>query len=222
MNTKQIKKIVCFGDSITDCGRRNTERPLGNGYVKIFSELHLMHKPECELTIINKGIGGNTIIDLQNRLTDDVIRQQPDLVTFLVGINDLHRRFRDKTAEGFIDINKFETTYDEVLTRLTAALPQCKLLLMSPFYMSIEASPNSFRHSVLDLLPEYISITQQMAKKYDAAYIDLQEKFTAILKYREADELCQEPVHPAHAGHLLIADALYNTIDKSGFNTSNY
>jgi len=217
MSTTQIKKIVCFGDSITDCGRRNTERPLGNGYVNIFSELNLLHRPECELTIINKGIGGNTIIDLQNRLTDDVIRQQPDLVTFLIGINDLHRRFRDKSVEGFIDINKFEATYDEVLNRLTAALPQCKLLFMSPFYMSIESSPNSFRHSVLDILPEYINITRQMAQKYDATYIDLQEKFMTILKYREADELCQEPVHPAHAGHLLIADALYTAIDKSGF-----
>ncbi len=216
MDTTQVKKIVCFGDSITDCGRRNTERPLGDGYVKKFSDLTMLRQPEKKLTIINKGIGGNTIIDLQNRLTDDVIRHQPDLVTFLIGINDLHRRFRDDKDEGFIDIDKFESTYDEVLTRLTTALPQCKLLIMSPFYMSIESSPNSFRHSVLEILPEYITVARKMAEKYNASYIDLQAKFMAILKYREADELCQEPVHPAHAGHLLIADALYTAFtDKA-------
>ncbi|MBN1348092.1 hypothetical protein JXJ21_01650 [candidate division KSB1 bacterium] len=70
--------ILFIGDSITDCGRRATERPLGNGYVKLFADLVAIREPEKQITIINKGIGGDRVTGMQNRWTDDVMRHHPD------------------------------------------------------------------------------------------------------------------------------------------------
>ena len=56
--------ILFIGDSITDCGRRDTHVPLGDGYASIFYELVTARYPERNVRYINKGIGGDTIVDL--------------------------------------------------------------------------------------------------------------------------------------------------------------
>ena len=79
--TTQIRngqKIVFIGDSITDCGRRDAQRPLGAGYVKLFADLMIIREPAKRITIINKGIGGDNVLGLRNRWTDDVLRNRPD------------------------------------------------------------------------------------------------------------------------------------------------
>ena len=81
--------MVMIGDSITDCGRRGEKYPLwGDGYVKIFADLLLCRRPTWHNTILNRGIGGSTVIELQERWTDDVLAHRPDVVTILIGIND--------------------------------------------------------------------------------------------------------------------------------------
>src|SRR5882724_7395995 len=71
------QKIVFIGDSITDCGRRDEAAPYGNGYVSLVRNLLLARYPEQQLTIVNKGIGGNTTRDLAARWKKDVILEQP-------------------------------------------------------------------------------------------------------------------------------------------------
>ncbi|MBU7004098.1 MAG: GDSL family lipase, partial [Theionarchaea archaeon] len=56
---KDGETILLIGDSITDCGRRAQEAPLGNGYVRIFSENVTATYPELNIRYVNKGIGGN-------------------------------------------------------------------------------------------------------------------------------------------------------------------
>ncbi|HXK44868.1 MAG TPA: GDSL-type esterase/lipase family protein, partial [bacterium] len=108
---------MCIGDSITDCGRRTEFAPIGNGYVKYFNDLLIAKYPERKITVINKGISGNTIIDLQNRWTDDVIYHKPDWLTILIGINDLHHVLRKSPDWQECVVEKFEERYSEILSR---------------------------------------------------------------------------------------------------------
>ncbi|MDE2704272.1 MAG: GDSL family lipase, partial [Gemmatimonadota bacterium] len=59
--------LLFIGDSITDCGRRGAEAPLGNGYVRLFTELATARFSERRVRYINKGIGGNRVTDLADR-----------------------------------------------------------------------------------------------------------------------------------------------------------
>jgi hypothetical protein len=61
------QKIVFIRDSITDCGRRDTAAPHGDGYVSLVRSLLLARYPQRQLTIVNKGSGGNTMRDLTAR-----------------------------------------------------------------------------------------------------------------------------------------------------------
>ena len=60
-----MKKIIFLGDSITDCGRNyNDIESVGTGYVSIIRQNMCCERYD----IINKGIAGNKIADLYNRL----------------------------------------------------------------------------------------------------------------------------------------------------------
>lgn len=202
--------LLFIGDSITDCGRRASEAPLGNGYVRLVSDLLAIREPDQAVRIINKGIGGDNILGLQNRWSDDVLRHRPDWLSVKIGINDLHTAVRGQ-ADG-ITPERFAKAYDEVLARTRAALPKCRILLITPFYISIESSPNSFRRQVLNALPAYIDTVVGLSRKYRTRLVHTHDLFQRLLKTYEADRFCPEPVHPNLAGHLAIAEAVYEAL----------
>ncbi|MFH1616050.1 MAG: SGNH/GDSL hydrolase family protein [Planctomycetota bacterium] len=209
---KNNESILFIGDSITDCGRRDVNRPLGNGYVKFFNDFMIVREPAKRITIINKGIGGNTIKDLQNRWYDDVLRHKPDWLSIKIGINDLHR-YMANTPEG-VSPEKFMASYDDILSQIKKKIPNCKILLIDPFYISNEKSKTSIRHDVLNLIPEYISVVRNMHQKYRTRRVETHALFSKLLKYYESDTFCPEPVHPNCTGHLVIAEAVYSALSR--------
>lgn len=206
---KEGQTIVFAGDSITDCGRRAAEAPLGSGYVRHTTELITARYPGLKLRYFNEGIGGNTVIDLQNRWEDDVLRHKPDWITVKIGINDLHRFLR-KTPES-VSVEQFENGYRDILTRSKAS--GAKLLLIDPFYISQDRCESSFRKTVLDLLPEYIAVVDKMTAEFDAPQVKTHDLFQEQLKYRPADYFCPEPVHPYASGHHVISLGLLDKLN---------
>lgn len=211
LKIKDGQKILFIGDSITDAGRRVAERPYGGGFVKIFRDMLIAREPAKQIEIINKGIGGNTAWQLRDRWTDDMLFFKPDYLVILIGINDLHQGIRGhmEKDEAF---KQHTESYDEILSRTKKELPDCKILLLEPFFMSLDAASKSFRTEVLGVLPDYIAVTRKMSKKYKTGLIKTQELFQNVLKYYEADTICPEPVHPNPTGHLIMAEAVYNAL----------
>lgn len=209
---KDGQTILFIGDSITDCERRSTERPLGNGYVKLFHDMLIIREPEKKINIINKGINSDTVVGLQSRWTDDVLFHKPEWLAVKIGINDLRKTVNHNETAVPPDI--FRNTYDDILSRTKSALSKCEILLIEPFYISVEKSGNSFRKSMLDAIPEYIAIVREMNKKYKTRLIKTHEMFQNLLKYHEADIFCPEPVHPYSIGHMAMAEAVYSSLSK--------
>lgn len=199
--------VLFIGDSITDCGRRDTHVPLGDGYVSIFSELVTARYPERKIRYINKGIGGETIVDLQRRWHDDVLRQRPDKLVIKIGINDLHR-YLNNDPDRRVPPDCYAAVFDELL-KLTQAELGCPVLLLSPFYISTDTGPGQHK-AVLELLPAYIETVERMAEKYDTGLVNLQDIFQRHQQFRDPDYFCPEPVHPGRSGHLIMALAVFD------------
>jgi acyl-CoA thioesterase I len=199
--------ILFIGDSITDCGRRGAEGPLGSGYVKLVSELTTVRYPERSIQFINKGIGGNRITDLKDRWQDDVIVHKPDWLSIKIGINDMHSDLRG--APDPVTPARYEQLYDEILSETKEAIG-CPVLLISPFYISKDKDRNTHRCRALEYLPQYIDTVYRMSEKYGTRLIKTHDIFQHHLQYRDADAFCPEPVHPHHTGHLVIANAVMN------------
>ena len=198
--------VLFTGDSITDCGRRGDARPFGAGYVRMCVDLINARHPDNGCTFINTGIGGNVVLDLFNRWTDDVIRHQPDWLSVMIGINDLHRKMGDEA--GFYDAVGFEDLYRKVLDRARAETG-AELILLTPFYMSTDApgEDHGWRGRVMAVVGDYVEATKRIAADYGARLVDTHAMFAEQLKHHRADAFGDEPVHPNATGHLMMAHA---------------
>ncbi len=61
--------VLFYGDSITDCGRNREDiNSLGGGYAFLIAGRLQSAYPGWNLKFTNKGIGGNRVFDLEERL----------------------------------------------------------------------------------------------------------------------------------------------------------
>ena len=207
---KNNETILFIGDSITDCGRcGETHRPLGNGYVRMVADMLTIREPQKNSTVVNRGISGDKISDLRNRWHDDVFEIKPDWLSIKIGINDLCR-----TLEGNADLpsDKFEEIYDSLLAQTVKRLPDCKLLLIAPFYMSRDRMKDSYRAQILRTLPGYMDAVHRLSRKYKTRLVKTHDLFQKQLKHHKLAVFSTEPIHPNSAGHFLMAEAIYKTL----------
>lgn len=202
--------LVFIGDSITDCGRRDQAFPFGAGYVRFAIDLITARYPDRDITYHNRGIGGDVSTGLLRRWTEDVLAHQPDCVSVMIGINDLHRCF-SPTAADHIPPAAYREAYHAFLT-LTAEETDARIILMDPFYIIRETDANSQGATVLTAIEDYIAVAHDMAAEFDALHVPLHAIFREHLGHRAADVFCPEPVHPNASGHLVIAQAWLKTM----------
>ncbi len=204
--------ILFVGDSITDCDRGNSlHAPLGHGYVRLFSDLLTIREPTKTLSVLNRGIGGNTVEDLRSRWQDDVLSHHPDWLSIHIGINDVNRNLCG-TDSNWLSPAMYEGIYRELLALAHQALPACQVLLISPFFLSRDSVKGSYRARVLEHLTHYTRAVEALHLEFQTRYLSLQAVFNEQLAHRHPDVFAPEPVHPNQTGHLLIAESVYTAL----------
>ncbi|HEX8994626.1 MAG TPA: SGNH/GDSL hydrolase family protein [Ktedonobacterales bacterium] len=197
-----LSGLVLFqGDSITDADRaRFYPNDLGRGYAMMAAGAFGARYPERDVLFLNRGVGGDRVVDLLARWDDDCLTLRPDTLSILVGINETWRAFDpgDPTP-----VAAFERGYRELLTRARAAQPQLKLILMEPFSLPIAPEREAWR---ADLDPK-IQVVRRLAREFGALLVPLDGLFAAATSRREAAFWAEDGVHPTPAGHALIARA---------------
>ena len=115
----QGQYVLFIGDSITDAGRRQAEyQPLGFGYVMIAASMIEARYPELELRFENRGIGGNTVLDLKARWQEDAIDLQPDWLSCLIGVNDATRVWRHGPLHQKLAPDHYRANYRQLLQQV--------------------------------------------------------------------------------------------------------
>ena len=187
--------ILFIGDSITDCGRSEKPNSLGNGYVaRTAAELRQLY-PKMRIT--NRGVGGNTSIDLVARWKEDCLDLKPSIVSILIGINDTWRRYDHNIIT---EITAFEQNYRAILDR-TVVGPDAELVLCEPFLLPLTDDQKLWH---FDLDPKR-RLVRGLADEYGAVFVALQEAFLQAAATGSAADLVSDGVHPTDAGHALIA-----------------
>jgi len=190
--------LLFQGDSITDCGRREEPLGIGHGFVRlIYSLLHAQY-PEFHLKILNRGIGGNRVRDLQARWQSDCLDLKPDWVTLMIGINEVWRRY---DSQDPTDPEVFERQYRDILTQTRNS--NANIILMEPFLLEVDDEKKAFRD---DLNPK-IDIVRRLAREFGTALIPLDSLFQTASIEREPAFWAEDGVHPTDPGHGLIAGA---------------
>ncbi|MCF8534558.1 MAG: SGNH/GDSL hydrolase family protein [Candidatus Nanopelagicaceae bacterium] len=192
------KLTVFIGDSVTDCGRL-IEPPFGDGYV-----FNIAQSGRLAGEIINVGISGHRLVDLENRWNTDVLAHNPTLVSVAIGINDTWRRYDDNDPTSVED---FEDRYRRVLTA-TKAHGNPDLVLCEPFLLEVRDEMNSWRE---DLDPK-IAVVHKMAAEFGAKLVPFDQHFKAKAKELPMVELADDGIHPSKVGHQIMADLWLRTV----------
>lgn len=197
---KSKANIVFTGDSITDCERLETPyQPFGFGYVHFAANMLLAKYPELELNIVNTGIGGNTTTDLLGRWQRDVIDHRPDILSVLIGINDLWRQHKEDMQLAVYP-DQFEANYRAILSE---AREKCdpQIVLMEPFMFCCDVE-----NAMLRGLGEYIEIVDKLAAEFDAVLIEPQTMLKPMLTGPvPAEKWADDMVHPFIWVHAWLA-----------------
>ena len=200
-------KILFQGDSVTDAGRdRRDFHQMGPGYPRYAAERLQADHPDLPLTFINLGISGNRTDQLFDRLYDDAIALQPDVISILIGINDVWHRYshRIETTDEQIECN-----YRAILERLQKQT-NAKIVIMAPFLLDCEGK-DEIRRDLGTVLP----IIRRLADKYADAYVPLDELFAAALPTQpEPHFYSADGVHPNAEGAMFIGKHCAAAIEK--------
>jgi len=199
LNLGPNQRIVFIGDSITDAGRCEAAyKPLGYGYVHFVANRLLAKYPEFNLNIINNGIGANTIRDLKGRWEKDCLNQKPDILSILIGINDIWRQYIDRLNEA-VFLDEYELTYNWLLSQVKEKC-DCQLVLIEPFMFCDDAENPEYNS-----LKEFINTVDNLAEQFDAVLMPLQELINKKIKQVPPYKWSDDMVHPYLWAHAWIA-----------------
>jgi len=197
------KRIVFIGDSITEWGRYEDSEGIGTGYVRLLHDYLRVISPEKNWEIFNRGVGGDRIINLEERWQEDVIALKPVVVSISIGINDVWRQL-DQPVLAQV----FPVTFEEKYRNLLHHIKYKQIILMEPTVIEEKLDFEGNKR-----LKEYVNIIRKLAKEFQPIVVTTHEVFVAYLEKNNGYALTTDGVHMNSAGNMLMAKTWVNAVN---------
>lgn len=202
-------KIVFIGDSITDANHNYSDDSLGEGYVKIVADKLRVSHPDVE--ILNKGHDGFTVFSLWKFLGHDCISKKPDIVSILIGCNDVSVKM---STGRTLEEQGFQEYYEKILKKLRQKI-DVKIICMGPF---IFPHPLEFKNWIPDM-KKAEEMAKEVADKYEAVFLPLHDMLNEAVEARDYWKITTDGTHLTVEGARIVAEkwllATANWLDKS-------
>ena len=199
-------KIIFQGDSVTDGGRdmRNFH-DMGKGYPLYASKFLSEGFPDTEFEFINLGISGTRTGQLADRLYADAIKLNPDIISILIGINDIWHRYESQRIETSDE--QIEANYRAILTRLRKQT-NAKIVIIAPYILDCD-DKEQMRKDLVSVL----SIIKKLAEEFADVYIPLNQLFEEALKTQlHPQYYSKDGVHPNDEGAAFIGKQYFDSV----------
>lgn len=200
-----MSKFLFFGDSITDAGRNRDldlhQSSYGYGYVR--SLVGTLHKESAKHTIYNRGISGDRVVSLYARIKPDVWNLEPEILTILIGVNDIWHELK----QNGVEIDRFEKVYRILISETLERLPNVKIILIEPFFLKGSATIENYEHFLA--VKDYAKVVEKLANEFNLPLVKVQDKFDELAKLNGDEFYLYDGVHPNIAGADVIADEWY-------------
>ena len=167
------KKIVLMGNSITEHWQT---------YTPLFFEENSF--------LINKGISGQTTVEMLSRFSEDVINQKPQAVYILAGINDIAQN------SGYISIDDISTNI--IKMGLLAQKNNIKVIICSV----MPVTEIVWNEKIKNANQKVIELNQKLinkSKKNNFTYLDYYSKMKD-----ELNSLTYDGLHPNKKGYVKM------------------
>jgi len=221
--------VLYIGDSVTDgnwggegskvSAKRNQtdlNHIFGSGYMYLCASYYMGNYPEKSYSFYNRGISGNSLNDLEKRWQTDVLDINPDVLSVLIGINDVNRCIWDRNGE--FDFDEWDRKYRSLLDQALLTNPKLKIVICSPFVYESDKMKSEGNWELQDrLVRRCAQIVENIAEDYSVVFIPFGSMYDNLLKEYTAikpEYWLWDGVHPTAAGHRRMADLW---IEKAGF-----
>ena len=203
-----MKTILFQGDSITDAGRsRDFDPHMGFGYATMTAGKIGLDDPG-KYRFLNRGVSGNRSTDLYARIKNDTINLKPDILTVLIGVNDV---WHEVAHQNGVSAQKFEKILEMYLYEVKEALPDIQIFLLEPFVLRGPETEKDFD----DFAPEVAlraDACKRIAAQIGLTFVPLQGKLSALAEKTCVEYVLRDGVHPSYVGHEVISRELYNAL----------
>ena len=206
-------KILFFGDSITDAGRERSTpaagrtaetysiipKAYGSGFVFLTAAQLFYEKPNF-YQILNRGIGGDRLPQLYARIQLDVWNEKPDVLSILVGVNDVER----KDNPNYTDIERWGRVYRMMIRDTQEKCPNTKIIICEPFDLRAKVKvqdDESFNNIRL-----YSREAKKIAEEFNLPFVALQEKIYQAADIYGVENCCFDTLHPNLIGSKIISN----------------
>ncbi|GLY35682.1 lipase [Amycolatopsis sp. NBRC 101858] len=217
INLKPGSTVMFTGDSITDLWRPPGEDRCG--YPLLIAGEWCFRHPGCPVTWLNSGHAGDKAMDLEARWQADVLDAEPDVVSILVGVNDMGWHTLDPRGR-VIPVEEFAACYDRLLAPLASR--GTELVLIEPFLVPVKGVVERVLHGVdgervvviddavreewrFDLDAK-IRVVRELAGEYGAQLLAADRMFGSLVG-EDPGRWSDDGIHPTPAGHGALADA---------------
>ena len=211
MNQNERIKILFQGDSITDAGRsREYDEYRGNGYPTLLAGQLGLREPG-RYTVLDRAISGNRVPDLYARWKCDCLNLHPDMLSILIGVNDV---WHEIDYQNGVEAPRYEKIFNMLLDETQEKLPDIKLMILEPFVLKGTATTERWDIFSTEV-PLRAAAAKRVAAAHHAVFIPLQKKFDeACANGIASSEWLIDGVHPTAAGHALIAREWLTAFDS--------
>ena len=208
MEVQSDVTVLFQGDSITDAGRDYTKgHDLGTGYAMMVASCFFNEFAEKRVRFLNRGINGNRVRDLKNRWRIDCLKLEPDVVSILIGINDVVGGYFWKRPTS---TKSFERDYRNLLEQ-THDILGAKIVLLTPFIV-YRIKPQLVYKIILK---QKIDVVKKLSKEFKTLLVPLDRIFEEAARKKEPTYWSLHGIHPTAMGHSLIAKSWIKTASGS-------
>lgn len=194
-------RILFQGDSITDALRsRENLLDMGQGY-PLLVKADMGFENPAKYEFLNRGVSGNRVIDLYARVKNDIIYLKPDVMSILIGVNDVWHEILE--VPNGVDNDKFYKIYSMLIEEIKEALPDIKIMILEPFVLKGPATADNWEWFRVEV-KKRAEMTKKVAEENNLVFVPLQYKFDEAEKSAPAEFWLSDGVHPTAEGHELI------------------
>ncbi len=190
--------FVALGDSLT--------AGVGvDSYKKSFPYLiaEKFSKDDEKINLIPIAVPGAKSEDVFAKLIDETIKQKPNIITILVGVNDVH---------GNVSRADFKNNYSGILERLIKETSAKIYVVNLPYIGASELIKQPYRLYFDQKTKQFNKILEDLSVEYNTNYIDLYSKNKK--QSLDSNYYARDLFHPNESGYDLWSEIIYASFNK--------